>query len=58
MPGALHILPHLIIIVTIWGLNYVIFIGEEIALRLVQLEFIAGLLQPFCIFGLALCVPG
>lgn len=38
------------------GLNYYItFIGEEIALRLVQQEFIARLLQPFFIFSLALC---
>lgn len=51
MPGALHILPHLIIIVTIWGLNHVYFIGEEIELRSVQREFIATLLQSFCIFG-------
>lgn len=52
MPGALHILPHLIIIVTIWGLNYyVTFIGEEIVLGSVQQEFIATLLQSFCIFS-------
>lgn len=52
MPGALHILPHLIIIVTIWSLNYyVIFIGEEIALRSFQQEFIATLLQSFHIFS-------
>lgn len=38
------------------GLNYyVTFLGEEIALRLVEQEFTARLLQPFCIFGLALC---
>ena len=38
------------------GLNYYItFIGEEIALRLGQQEFIARLLQPFFIFSLALC---
>lgn len=51
MPGALHILPHLIIIVAIWGLNHVYFIGEEIELRSVQQEFIATLLQSFCIFS-------
>ena len=34
---------------------YVTFLGEEIALRLVVQEFIAGLFQPFCIFGLVLC---
>lgn len=51
VPGALHILPHLIIIVTIWGLNHVYFIGEEIELRSVPQEFIATLLQSFCIFS-------
>lgn len=52
MPGALHILLHLINMVTIWGLNYYVsFIGEEIEVKSVQEEFIATLLQSFFIFS-------